>query len=85
MGWETVRQISAVRCAVIYLTAYADDATPRNKPSPANSCQPFHNELRTTIELAPGTDRPPPQSLRWLVTTVRCMVDAMITTNRGGA
>ena len=50
--------------------------------------KPFHpNELRTTIELAlhrMQIDRHLKESLRWLATTVRCMGDAVVTTNRGG-
>jgi PAS domain S-box-containing protein len=91
-GVETVRQINRqFDVPVIYLTAYADDSTlERAKTtSPAGyMLKPFHpNELRPTIELAlhrAQTDRHLKESLRWLVTTVRCMSDAIITTNRGG-
>ncbi|TKS59101.1 MAG: putative sensory response regulator [Nitrospira sp.] len=91
-GVETVQQINRqFDVPVIYLTAYADDATlERAKTtSPAGyMLKPFHpNELRPTIELAlqrAQIDRHLKESLRWLSTTVRCMSDAMITTNRGG-
>jgi len=91
-GVETVRQINRqFDVPVIYLTAYADDATlERAKTtSPAGyMLKPFHpNELRPTIELAlhrAQIDRHLKESLRWLATTVRCMGDALITTNRGG-
>lgn len=91
-GVETVRQINRqFDVPVIYLTAYADDATlERAKTtSPAGyMLKPFHpNELRPTIELAlhrAQIDRHLKESLRWLATTVRCMSDAMIATNRGG-
>jgi PAS domain S-box-containing protein len=91
-GVETVQQINQqFDVPVIYLTAYADDATlERAKTtSPAGyMLKPFHsNELRPTIELAlhrAQIDRHLKESLRWLATTVRCMSDAMITTNRGG-
>jgi PAS domain S-box-containing protein len=91
-GVETVRQITRqFDVPVIYLTAYADDSTlARAKTtSPAGyMLKPFHpNELRPTIELAlhrAQIDRHLKESLRWLTTTVRCMSDAMITTNRGG-
>jgi PAS domain S-box-containing protein len=91
-GVETVRQINRqFDVPVIFLTAYADDSTlARAKTtSPAGyMLKPFHpNELRPTIELAlhrAQIDRHLKGSLRWLATTVRCMSDAMITTNRGG-
>ena len=91
-GVETVRQINRqFDVPVIYLTAYVDDATlERAKTtSPAGyMLKPFHpNELRPTIELAlhrAQIDRHLKESLRWLATTVRCMGDALITTNRGG-
>jgi PAS domain S-box-containing protein len=91
-GVETVRQINRqFDVPVIYLTAYADDLTlERAKTtSPAGyMLKPFHpNELRPTIELAlhrAQIDRHLKESLRWLTTTVRCMSDAMITTNRSG-
>jgi PAS domain S-box-containing protein len=91
-GVETMRQINRqFDVPVIYLTAYADDSTlERAKTtSPAGyMLKPFHpNELRPTIELAlhrAQIDRHLKESLRWLATTVRCMSDAMITTNRGG-
>ena len=89
-GVETVRQITRrFDVPVIYLTAYADDATlERAKTtSPAGyMLKPFHpNELRPTIELAlhrAQIDRHLKESMRWLATTVRCTGDAMITTNR---
>ena len=91
-GVETVRHINRqFDVPVIYLTAYADDSTlDRAKAtSPAGyMLKPFHpNELRPTIELAlhrAQINRHLKESLRWLTTTVRCMSDAMITTNRGG-
>jgi PAS domain S-box-containing protein len=91
-GVETVRQINRqFDVPVIFLTAYADDSTlARAKTtSPAGyMLKPFHpSELRPTIELAlhrAQIDRHLKGSLRWLATTVRCMTDAMITTNRGG-
>jgi PAS domain S-box-containing protein len=91
-GVETMRQINRqFDVPVIYLTAYADDATLERvkTTSPAGyMLKPFHpNELRPTIELAlhrAQIDRHLKESLRWLATTVRCMSDAMITTNRGG-
>lgn len=91
-GVETVRQINRqFDVPVIYLTAYADDLTlERAKTtSPAGyMLKPFHpNELRPTIELAlhrAQIDRHLKESLRWLTTTVQCMSDAMITTNRSG-
>jgi len=91
-GVETARQINQqFDVPVIYLTAYADDSTlERAKTtSPAGyMLKPFHpNELRPTIELAlhrAQIDRHLKESVRWLTTTVQCMSDAMITTNRGG-
>ncbi|MGQ0811295.1 MAG: response regulator [Nitrospiraceae bacterium] len=76
---------------VIYLTAYADDQTlERAKTSsPAGyMLKPYQpNALRTNIEVAlhrSQSDRHLRESLRWLATTVRCMGDAVMTTNRGG-
>jgi len=91
-GVETVRQINRqFDVPVIYLTAYADDSTLERvkTTSPAGyMLKPFHpNELRPTIELAlhrAQIDRHLKESLQWLTTTVRCMSDAMISTNRGG-
>lgn len=91
-GVETVRQITRrFNVPVIYLTAYADDTTLERvkTTSPAGyMLKPFHaNELRPTIELAlhrAQIDRHLKESLRWLATTVRCMGDAVITTDRGG-
>jgi len=91
-GVETVRQINRqFDVPVIFLTAYADDSTLERArtTSPAGyMLKPFHpNELRPAIELAlhrAQIDRHLKESLRWLVTTVRCMSDAMITTNRCG-
>lgn len=89
-GVETVRQITRrFDVPVIYLTAYADDATlDRAKTtSPAGyMLKPFHpNELRPTIEMTlyrAQIDRHLKEGMRWLATTVRCTGDAMITTNR---
>jgi PAS domain S-box-containing protein len=91
-GVETVRQIHRqFDVPVIYLTAYADNTTLERakSTSPAGyMLKPFHpNELRPTIEVALNRaqiDRHLKESLRWLTTTVRCMNDAMITTNRRG-
>lgn len=91
-GVETAHEITRrFDVPVIYLTAYADEKTLERvkTTSPAGyMLKPFHpNELRTTIELAlhrTQIDRHLKESLRWLATTVRCMGDAVITTNRGG-
>ncbi len=76
---------------VVYLTAYADHQTlDRVKTTtPAGyMLKPFQpNELRTTIELAlhrSRSNRHVKESLRWLMTTVRCIHEAVITTSRGG-
>lgn len=76
---------------VVYLTAYADYQTlDRVKTTtPAGyMLKPFQpNELRTTIELAlhrSRSNRHVKESLRWLMTTVRCIQEAVITTNRDG-
>jgi PAS domain S-box-containing protein len=91
-GVETAEEVTRrFGVPVIYLTAYADDRTLERvkTTSPAGyMLKPFHpNELRTTIELAlhrTQIDRHLKESLRWLATTVRCIGDAVITTNRGG-
>ena len=76
---------------VVYLTAYADHQTlDRVKTTtPAGyMLKPFQpNELRTTIELAlhrSRSNRHVKDSLRWLMTTVRCIHEAVVTTSRGG-
>ncbi len=91
-GVETAKEITRrFAVPVIYLTAYADEATLERvkTTSPAGyMLKPYQpNELRTTIELAlhrSQIDRHLKESLRWLATTVRCMGDAVVTTNRGG-
>ncbi len=89
-GVETVKQIRK-QCdvPVIYLTAYADDHTLERAKvtSPAGyMLKPYQpNELRTTIELAlhrAHHDRHMNESLRWLATTVRCIGDGVMTTDR---
>lgn len=76
---------------VVYLTAYTDRQTlDRVKTTtPAGyMLKPFQpTELRTTIELAlhrSRSNRHVKESLRWLMTTVRCIEEAVITTNRDG-
>ncbi len=76
---------------IVYLTAYADHQTlERAKTTtPAGyMLKPYQpNELRTTVELAlhrSQIDRHLKESLRWLVTAVKCSGDAVITTNRAG-
>ncbi len=91
-GVQTAQEITRrFDVPVIYLTAYADEATLERvkTTSPAGyMLKPYlPNELRTTIELAlhrTQIDRHLKESLRWLATTVRCMGDAVLTTNRGG-
>ncbi len=91
-GVETAQEITRrFDVPVIYLTAYADEATLERvkTTSPAGyMLKPYQpNELRTTIELAlhrAQSDRHMKESLRWLATTVRCIADAVMTTNRGG-
>lgn len=91
-GVETAQEITRrFDVPVIYLTAYADETTLERvkTTSPAGyMLKPFQpNELRTAIELAlhrVQIDRHLKESLRWLATTVRCMGDAVMTTNRGG-
>ncbi|MBI3356800.1 MAG: response regulator [Nitrospirae bacterium] len=76
---------------VVYLTAYADDHTLRRAKAtePAGYLlKPFQpSELRPTIEMAlyrSHMDRHMKESLRWLATTVRCVEDGVITTDRTG-
>jgi PAS domain S-box-containing protein len=76
---------------VVYLTAYADNQTlDRVKTTtPAGyMLKPFQpNELRTTVELAlhrSRSNRHVKESLRWLMTTIRCIEEAVITTDREG-
>ena len=76
---------------VIYLTAYADNHTLERAKvtSPAGyMLKPYQaNELRTTIELAlhrAQHDRHMRERLRWIATTVRCIGDGIVTTDRAG-
>lgn len=91
-GVETVLQIQRRQdVPVIYLTAYADNHTLERAKvtSPAGyMLKPYQaNELRTTIELAlhrAQHDRQMRERLRWIATTVRCIGDGIVTTDRGG-
>ena len=91
-GVETARQIQQKQdVPVIYLTAYADHHTLERAKvtSPAGyMLKPYQaNELRTTIELAlhrAQHDRHMQERLRWIATTVRCIGDGIVTTDRGG-
>jgi PAS domain S-box-containing protein len=89
-GVETVKQIrKQYDVPVIYLTAYADDHTLERAKvtSPAGyMLKPYQpTELRTTIELAlhrAGQARHRNEGLQWLATTVRCLRDGVMTTDR---
>jgi len=91
-GIETAQQLQhQYDVPVVYLTAYADNQTlDRAKTTtPAGyMLKPFQpTELRTTIELAlhrSRSTRHVKESLRWLMTTVRCIQEAVVTTNRDG-
>lgn len=91
-GVETALQIQRKQdVPVIYLTAYADSHTLERAKvsSPAGyMLKPYQaNELRTTIELAlhrAQHDRHLRERLRWIATTVRCIGDGIVTTDRGG-
>lgn len=91
-GIETAKRLQhQFDVPVVYLTAYADHQTlDRVKTTtPAGyMLKPFQpNELRTTIELAlhrSRSNRHVKESLRWLMTTVRCIQEAVVTTNRNG-
>ncbi|MGB5045511.1 MAG: response regulator, partial [Nitrospira sp.] len=91
-GVETALQIQRKQdVPVIYLTAYADNHTLERAKvtSPAGyMLKPYQaNELRTTIELAlhrAQHDRHMRERLRWIATTVRCIGDGIVTTDRGG-
>jgi PAS domain S-box-containing protein len=91
-GVETARQIQRKQdVPVIYLTAYADHHTLERAKvtSPAGyMLKPYQaNELRTTIELAlhrAQHDRHMRERLRWIATTVRCIGDGIVTTDREG-
>jgi PAS domain S-box-containing protein len=91
-GVETASRIQRKQdVPVIYLTAYADDHTLERAKvtSPAGyMLKPYQaNELRTTIELAlhrARHDRHMRDSLRWIATTVRCIGDGIVTTDRSG-
>jgi PAS domain S-box-containing protein len=76
---------------VVYLTAFADEETLERvkTTSPAGYVlKPYQpTELRTTVELAlhrAESDRHFKETIRWFATTVRCMGDAIISTDRGG-
>jgi len=91
-GVETAQQLQhQYDVPVVYLTAYADRQTlDRAKTTtPAGyMLKPFQpTELRTTIELAlhrSRSNRHVKESLRWLMTTVRCIQEAVVTTDRDG-
>lgn len=91
-GVETAQQLQhRYDVPVVYLTAYADHQTlDRAKTTtPAGyMLKPFQpTELRTTIELAlhrSRSNRHVRESLRWLMTTVRCIEEAVVTTDRDG-
>ncbi len=91
-GVETARHLQhQFDLPVVYLTAYADHQTLERvkTTTPAGyMLKPFQpTELRTTIELAlhrSRSSRHVKESLRWLMTTVRCIEEAVITTNRDG-
>lgn len=91
-GVETALQIQRKQdVPVIYLTAYADSHTLERAKvsSPAGyMLKPYQaNELRTTIELAlhrAQHDRHMRERLQWIATTVRCIGDGIVTTDRGG-
>lgn len=91
-GVETAQRLQhQFDVPVVYLTAYADHQTlDRVKTTtPAGyMLKPFQpTELRTTIELAlhrSRSNRHVKESLRWLMTTVRCIQEAVVTTNRIG-
>lgn len=91
-GVETAQRIKEhFDVPVIYLTAYADEHTfERAKVTcPLGYLlKPYQpKELRTTIELAlhrVNQDRDLKGNLQWLATTVRCIGDAVITTDQQG-
>lgn len=91
-GVETALQIQRKQdVPVIYLTAYADTHTLERAKvtSPAGyMLKPYQaNELRTTIELAlhrAQHDRHMREQLRWIATTVRCIGDGIVATDRAG-
>ena len=91
-GVETALQIQRKQdVPVIYLTAYADNHTLERAKvtSPAGyMLKPYQaNELRTTIELAlhrAQHERHMRERLRWIATTMRCIGDGIVTTDRGG-
>ena len=91
-GVETALHIQRKQdVPVIYLTAYADNHTLERAKvtSPAAYVlKPYQaNELRTTIELALHRglhDRQMRERLRWIATTLRCISDGIVTTDRGG-
>ncbi len=91
-GVETALQIQRKQdVPVIYLTAYADNHTLERAKvtSPAGyMLKPYQaHELRPTIELAlhrAQHERHMRERLRWIATTMRCIGDGIVTTDRGG-
>lgn len=91
-GVETALQIQRKQdVPVIYLTAYADNHTLERAKvtSPAGyMLKPYQaHELRPTIELAlhrAQHERHMRERLRWIATTVRCIGDGIVTTDRDG-
>ncbi len=91
-GVETALQIQRKQdVPVIYLTAYADNHTLERAKvtSPAGyMLKPYQaHELRPTIELAlhrAQHERHMRERLRWIATTMHCIGDGIVTTDRGG-
>jgi PAS domain S-box-containing protein len=89
-GVETAKQIrERFNIPVVYLTAYADDSTLQR----AKITEPFgyilkpfeERELYTTIEMAlykHKMERRLKESEQWFATTLRCIGDAVIATNK---
>ncbi|GKS59402.1 hypothetical protein YTPLAS18_29290 [Nitrospira sp.] len=76
---------------VVYLTAYGDQQTVQRAEGTAPLgyvMKPFQpTDLQRTVQLALSRareDRHLRESIRWLVTMVCCVNDAIITTNRAG-
>jgi len=91
-GIETAQHLQRqLNIPVVYLTAYADHQTLQRAKGTAPLgyvLKPFQpNDLHTTVQVALSRareDRHLRESVRWLVTMVCCVNEAILTTDRTG-
>lgn len=91
-GIETAQQLRRqLNIPVLYLTAYADQQTVQRATTTTPLgylLKPFQpTDLHRAVQVAlsrAGEDRQLRENLRWLLTMVCCVKDAIITTDRAG-